>query len=238
MKAGDIWAANTKVKYQGASLDGIAAMGVNVFRGSMVDATASEHRLGCEAAGIPPWPYCVLNYSQPPAFQAPRMLGLCDPFELIPAADLEFVDVWGRPTDDPKDRYEWRGKLLAWLLRFYEAFDAEYDGDSLLYLNLDMIKLLRPIPEILTRRLLWLACTLTNPAPALFAPWKEITIQQYALDVVAPWSNGVVDLNRVNVPLERLYKKHTYHQYLPIVTNGARVGDGASAQGDFTHPLK
>ena len=204
----DLWAGN-QPNYQKMFDAGVRVAYINTWPGTYSDPARDTHREGCALVGVETGPYYVGNYtlSVKPTVGVPlyqKMLELAAKFNLIPTLDFEFVAAWGKPDDTAASRKSWRGRLIDWLGRFYEGFDQQYQGDSLIYINLDMVNLLRPAPDFLTKRLLFLASTLTNPAASLYAPWPAITIQQYALDVPAAWSVGKVDLDRINVPIERL----------------------------------
>lgn len=197
----DIWYANV-VNYTQAAAAGIKFAYIRTFSGAQVDQGSELHRRSFVAAGVECGPYYVWDKTNittnPASIQAETMMHMAEPFTLIPALDFE---KYPRELDLPPREF-----CINWLGNFYSRLDQIYDGDSLIYMNLDGINHLKPIPDFLLKRKLWLA--LPNEwTPAGIAPWTIPTIHQYALDVTAPWASSKIDKNGCNVPIEQIRRK-------------------------------
>jgi hypothetical protein len=175
------------VDYPAMHAAGIGFSINRTYSGSAVDSKFPVHTAGCKSVGDKTGSYFVGNYTRAAKGQASQMIALQRDTDIVPALDWERL---------PGTTFPNRARQLDWLEVFYAELEANYtegNGD-LLYINVSTLQSLRPVPDWLLRRKLWLAYPGTWTA-AMIAPWKTVTVHQYKLDTTAPWAKSTIDLD-------------------------------------------
>jgi len=189
IKGTDLAYCNINVNYQLMKESGMRFAIIKLGQGLLPKDPMSEtHRIGCESVNIP-WDwywFCDYRYS-----------GTLNVDQLISKAngtygrrhvcqDLEFYDRFG-PRPSGKN-------MLAFSLDFFSTLEARTQIVGTLYTNRDVLTQMWMFAtdtqkEQLARHELWFASHTVNPAKTHL----PIMMNQWDLDVVAPWAQGTVD---------------------------------------------